>query len=250
MCSWILHGDTILLNWLLISCCFAEVICYLIFFFFGLFGRVLNVFYLVMMSKNRDSFISCFMISMLFFLFLCVFLWLHPLLIKVPRLGSNLSCSCWPMPQPHNARSKPRLWPTPQVHGNAGPLTHWARPGIKPVSSWILVRFISCEPGWELLWSLWFLNSFAWFISLAKTYDTMLNKCDSRCSWLLNLMFWGKKSLFIARYSWPLRKQVLEAETTMVKNPQISHGSSLSMVSISMVPHVLMQPTTNSMVLK
>ena len=32
----------------------------------------------------------------------------------------------------------------------AGSLTHRARPGIKPVSSWILVRFISAEPPWEL----------------------------------------------------------------------------------------------------
>ena len=34
--------------------------------------------------------------------------------------------------------------------GNAGSLTHWARPGIKPVSSWILARFVSAEPQWEL----------------------------------------------------------------------------------------------------
>ena len=27
-------------------------------------------------------------------------------------------------------------------HSNAGSLTHWARPGIEPVSSWLLVRFI------------------------------------------------------------------------------------------------------------
>ena len=29
-------------------------------------------------------------------------------------------------------------------HGNAGSLTHWARPGIKPISSWILAGFITC----------------------------------------------------------------------------------------------------------
>ena len=30
------------------------------------------------------------------------------------------------------------------VHGNTGSLTHRVRPGIKPASSWILVRFLTC----------------------------------------------------------------------------------------------------------
>ena len=37
------------------------------------------------------------------------------------------------------------------IHGNAGSLTHWLRPGIKPRSSWILVGFITTEPQRELL---------------------------------------------------------------------------------------------------
>ena len=36
-------------------------------------------------------------------------------------------------------------------HRNEGSLTHWVRPGIKPVSSWMLVRFVSGEPQWEAL---------------------------------------------------------------------------------------------------
>ena len=28
-------------------------------------------------------------------------------------------------------------------HSNTGSLTHWVRPGIKPVSSWMLVRFVN-----------------------------------------------------------------------------------------------------------
>ena len=36
------------------------------------------------------------------------------------------------------------------AHCNAGFLTQWVRPGIKPKSSWILVGFISAEPPWEL----------------------------------------------------------------------------------------------------
>ena len=36
------------------------------------------------------------------------------------------------------------------AHSNAGSLTHWARPGIKPESSWILVRFVTTEPWLKL----------------------------------------------------------------------------------------------------
>ena len=36
------------------------------------------------------------------------------------------------------------------AHGNAGFLTHWARPGMEPASSWILVGFVSTVPQWEL----------------------------------------------------------------------------------------------------
>ena len=43
-----------------------------------------------------------------------------------------------------NAVSKPHLRPTPQLtHGNARLLTHCARPGIEPATSWFLVRFIN-----------------------------------------------------------------------------------------------------------
>ena len=35
------------------------------------------------------------------------------------------------------------------AHGNAGSLTHGAKPGIEPTSSWILVGFVSPEPGQE-----------------------------------------------------------------------------------------------------
>ena len=37
------------------------------------------------------------------------------------------------------------------AHSNTASLTHWARQGIEPVSSWILVRFITAEPPRELL---------------------------------------------------------------------------------------------------
>ena len=35
-------------------------------------------------------------------------------------------------------------------HSNTRSLTHWARPGIEPASSWILVGFITAESQWKL----------------------------------------------------------------------------------------------------
>ena len=54
-------------------------------------------------------------------------------------------------PSHSNTRSKPPSATYTTAHSNNRSLTHWARPGIKPASSWILVRFISTEPQWELL---------------------------------------------------------------------------------------------------
>ena len=85
-----------------------------------------------------------------------------------------------------NAGSELCLQPTPQAHSNARSLTQWARPGIKPASSCLLVGFISAEPQQELLtqcldvlvckwwesadfqpWSLWQdLTSFSSYLSL------------------------------------------------------------------------------------
>ena len=44
-------------------------------------------------------------------------------------------------------------------HSNTRSLTHWARPGIEPESSWMLVRFVSTEPWWEVLKTL---NTCTW----------------------------------------------------------------------------------------
>ena len=35
------------------------------------------------------------------------------------------------------------------AHGNAGSLTYWMRPEIRPASSWILVRCVAAVPQWE-----------------------------------------------------------------------------------------------------
>ena len=41
-------------------------------------------------------------------------------------------------------------------HSNAGSLTHWGRPGIESATWWVLVRFVSTEPRWELRSRLFF----------------------------------------------------------------------------------------------
>ena len=48
-----------------------------------------------------------------------------------------------------NLGSKPSETYT-TAHGNAGSLTHWARPGIEPSTSWFLVRWVNHCTRWEL----------------------------------------------------------------------------------------------------
>ena len=59
-----------------------------------------------------------------------------------------------PQPQQHQIPAASVTYTT--AHGNAGSLTHWARPGIKPASSWILVTFVSAAP-WRELPDVFFL---------------------------------------------------------------------------------------------
>ena len=64
-----------------------------------------------------------------------------------------------------NARSQPHLWPTPQLTAMPDPyLTHWARPEIKPMSSWILVRFFSTEPRQKLHEWPFLIKDVAWVL--------------------------------------------------------------------------------------
>ena len=76
------------------------------------------------------------------------FLGRHLQHMKIPRLGVELelqllAClTATAMPDP--AASATYI----TAHSNTGYLTHWARPGIEPASSWILVRLISAVPQW------------------------------------------------------------------------------------------------------
>ena len=97
--------------------------------------------------------------SFCFFFFFFFFLGLQMWHMQVPRLGvkSELQLLAYATviatPDPSHICSLH----TP--HGNTRSLTHWAGPGIEPTSSWVLVRFVSTEPQWELQKLLLFMKT-------------------------------------------------------------------------------------------
>ena len=75
--------------------------------------------------------------------------------MELPRLGSNQSFRCQPIPQPQPPPQQCQIQAASMTYttayGNTGSSTHWARPGIKPTSSLMLVGFVSAQPQQELL---------------------------------------------------------------------------------------------------
>ena len=76
-------------------------------------------------------------------LFVCLFVCFRatPVVYGSPQARAQ-SCSC----QPNTAtatRDSSCICDYTTAHGNAGYLTHWVRPRIKPTSSHILVRFLT-----------------------------------------------------------------------------------------------------------
>ena len=92
------------------------------------------------------------------FLFVCFFR-AEPMAYGSSQARGRIQAAAGGLHHSHSdARSKPTSVTYTTAHGNTGSLTHWARPGIKPESSRILVRFISTAPQWELPgWSSLFL---------------------------------------------------------------------------------------------
>ena len=102
--------------------------------------RIKTNFILLVITQTGDH-LECFL--SLFFFFLFCFLGLHQWHTEVPRLGSNQSYSCWPTPQVQQCRIQGTFAIYTRAQGSARSLTHWARPGIKLESSWILVGFVN-----------------------------------------------------------------------------------------------------------
>ena len=85
------------------------------------------------------------------FFFPLVFLGPRPWHVEVPRLGIEPALQLPALtPQPQQRRIWAASATYTTAHDNAGFLTHWARPGIKPTSSWILVGFVTTKPQREL----------------------------------------------------------------------------------------------------
>ena len=90
-----------------------------------------------------------------------LFIYLFNLFRAVPAAYGNsqargqISCSCQPTPQPQQHHIEPHLQPTwkcrIRLMENAGSLIHGVRPGIEPMFSWILLRFVTTGPRWEFL---------------------------------------------------------------------------------------------------
>ena len=56
----------------------------------------------------------------------------------------------------HSYSNEACMQPTPQLTEMLDPyLTHWARSGIEPETSWMLVRFVSTEPRWNSSFLIW-----------------------------------------------------------------------------------------------
>ena len=90
-------------------------------------------------------------------------------------------------------------------HSNAGSLTHWPRPGIKPASAWMLFRFICTEPWQEHLSffnlklpdDIWYCTSFHSLFSicicslvkcLLKTWSIFKSGCLFSYCWILRIL--------------------------------------------------------------
>jgi len=98
----------------------------------------------------------------LFFFFFLLFLWAAPTAYGGSQARGRIgrSCSRQPTPQPqqHGIRTASATYTT--AHGNARSLTHCARPGIEPATSWFLVGFVNhCAMTGTLLFT--FLTMFS-----------------------------------------------------------------------------------------
>ena len=96
--------------------------------------------------------------------------------MEVPRLESNWSYSCWPQ----QCRVLAMSATDSTAHSNAGFLTHWSRPGIKPNPHWILVGFLTSEPRRELLKIDFVIIRFVSFGKRNKKHRYILDKTHAK----------------------------------------------------------------------
>ena len=92
---------------------------------------------LIYLTIGTDYFQNKYNVTIFFFLFFLPLL--GPLLqhMEVPRLGVESE----PQPQQRRIWAASATYTT--AHSNTGSLTHWARAGIEPATSWLLLGFIN-----------------------------------------------------------------------------------------------------------
>ena len=88
---------------------------------------------------------------------------------------------------------------------NTGSLAHWVRPGMEPMSSWILVELITFEPQGELLtYYYYFLIYFVLVVHLAFLIGS---------TWILNCLTpWVSENVFNLSSLWDVICLAIEVQ--------------------------------------
>ena len=112
-----------------------------------------------------------------FFFFCPFFLGPHPKHMEVPRLGGLIGATAASLRHSHSShqcqiQASSATYTT--AHGIARSLTQWARLGIKPATSWFLIRFVSTAPRWEL----W--EGIFWYFFFCSHDLLILSTCPSK----------------------------------------------------------------------
>ena len=132
--------------------------------------------------------VGCFCVVWPFLFFLGP----HPQHMEVSRLGVKLELQLLAYTTAKESRIRAKSATYITAHSNAGSLIHWARPGIKPMSSCILVGFVTSESQWECLTILIVLIfpiqehgiSLHFFVSCLISFITIFEFSVSFTSWL------------------------------------------------------------------
>ena len=98
--------------------------------------------YMIILVRCLFPLLGCKTFIKSLILYFIYFLGLHLWHMEVPRLGVQLELQ---LPANVTAITKIQAMSATYTtaHSNTRALTHWARPGMEPTSSWILVGFIT-----------------------------------------------------------------------------------------------------------
>ena len=93
-------------------------------------------------SKNKSA-LTLYLVSIVFFFFFGVFFRAAPTAYGGSQARGPIGAMAAGL---HHS------------HSNARSLAHWAKPGVEPSTSWLLVIFVSAAPQWELQYFVSFLT--------------------------------------------------------------------------------------------